>query len=72
MITGFETENKYRIRNALGQQVYFAAESKAHFSRHAYLKSYCLESKAVDSLQPCTHFNFSPSLLIFIFEKFKQ
>jgi len=26
VITGFETENRYRIRNAVGQQVYFAAE----------------------------------------------
>ena len=26
VITGFETENKYRIRNSVGQQVYFAAE----------------------------------------------
>ena len=30
VITGFETENKYRVRNAVGQQVYFAAESKTH------------------------------------------
>ena len=28
VVTGWETENKYRIRNTLGQQVYFAAESK--------------------------------------------
>lgn len=26
VITGFETENKYSIKNAVGQQVYFAAE----------------------------------------------
>ena len=26
MFTGFETQNKYRILNSLGQQVYFAAE----------------------------------------------
>ena len=28
VVTGFETENKYLVRNTLGQQVYFAAESK--------------------------------------------
>ena len=28
VLTGFETQNKYRVRNALGQQVYFAAESR--------------------------------------------
>lgn len=26
LVTGWETENKYRVRNTLGQQVYFAAE----------------------------------------------
>lgn len=26
MVTNFETENKYRIRNTLGQQIYFAKE----------------------------------------------
>ena len=26
VLTGWETANKYRIRNTLGQQVYFAAE----------------------------------------------
>ena len=26
--TGFETNNKYKIQNSLGQQVYFAAEGK--------------------------------------------
>ena len=26
VITGFETENKYRVRNSVGQQIYFAAE----------------------------------------------
>ena len=28
VVTGWETENKYRVRNTLGQQVYFAAERK--------------------------------------------
>ena len=28
VLTGWETANKYRIRNTLGQQVYFAAERK--------------------------------------------
>ena len=28
VVTNFETENKYRIRNTLGQQVYFAKERK--------------------------------------------
>ena len=28
VMTGWETENKYRIMNTLGQQVYFAAERK--------------------------------------------
>ena len=31
MVTGWETENKYRVRNTLGQQVYFAAERKLEF-----------------------------------------
>ena len=26
VITNFETQNKYRVRNSLGQQIYFAAE----------------------------------------------
>ena len=29
VVTGFETENKYRICNTLGQQVYFAKEGKS-------------------------------------------
>ena len=28
VLTGWETQNKYRVRNTLGQQVYFASESK--------------------------------------------
>ncbi len=28
VITNYQTENRYRIRNALGQQIYFAAERK--------------------------------------------
>ena len=28
VMTGFETQNKYLVRNTLGQQVYFAAESE--------------------------------------------
>ena len=28
VLTGWETQNKYRIRNSLGQQVYFAAEGQ--------------------------------------------
>ena len=31
VVTGWETENKYRVRNTLGQQVYFAAERKLEF-----------------------------------------
>ncbi len=31
VMTGFETENKYLVRNTLGQQVYFAAERKNVF-----------------------------------------
>ena len=27
-ITGFETNNKYKVQNSLGQQVYFASEGK--------------------------------------------
>lgn len=27
VVTGWETENKYRVRNTLGQDVYFARES---------------------------------------------
>ena len=26
VITNFETENKYRVKNSLGQQIYFAHE----------------------------------------------
>ena len=28
VMTGFETQNKYKVCNALGQQVYFAAEGQ--------------------------------------------
>ena len=28
VLTGWETENKYKVRNTLGQDVYFAAERK--------------------------------------------
>jgi len=28
VVTGFETCNKYEIKNSLGQQVYFAREGK--------------------------------------------
>ena len=28
--TGFESNNKYKICNSMGQQVYFAAEGKYH------------------------------------------
>ena len=30
VLTGFETQNKYKVRNALGQQVYFAAEGEVN------------------------------------------
>ncbi|XP_065889151.1 phospholipid scramblase 2-like [Dysidea avara] len=40
VITGFETENKYRVRNALGQQVYFAAENS-----NCCLRQYCGPSR---------------------------
>jgi hypothetical protein len=33
VLTGFETANKYRIRNTLGQQVYFAAEQSDCLTR---------------------------------------
>jgi len=33
VITGFETENKYRVFNSLGQQVYFASEESGCCSR---------------------------------------
>ncbi|XP_020614655.1 phospholipid scramblase 2-like [Orbicella faveolata] len=32
--TGFETNNKYKICNAMGQQVYFAAEGNAASNRY--------------------------------------
>ena len=28
VMTGFETQNKYKVSNSLGQQVYFAAEGQ--------------------------------------------
>ncbi|KAJ3665705.1 hypothetical protein Zmor_001191 [Zophobas morio] len=34
VITGFETENKYQIKNSLGQQVYFAAEDSDFCTRN--------------------------------------
>ena len=40
ILTGFETQNKYRIRNALGQQVYFAAEDS-----NCCLRQYCGPSR---------------------------
>ena len=36
VFSGFETENKYRIRNTLGQDVYFAAEST-----YMYVRMWC-------------------------------
>lgn len=33
VLTGFETENKYQIKNTLGQQVYFAAEESPFCQR---------------------------------------
>ena len=36
VVTGWETENKYRIRNTLGQDVYFANESKRWMSVCTY------------------------------------
>ena len=39
VLTGFETQNKYKIRNSLGQQVYFAAESQ--FSRASFRTHFC-------------------------------
>ena len=30
--TGFETNNKYEIKNSMGQRVYFAAEGKKFIS----------------------------------------
>ena len=37
VITGFETENKYRIRNSVGQQVYFAAEGMTRYIVHLHI-----------------------------------
>ncbi len=45
VITNFETQNKYRIRNTLGQQVYFAAEGEFFdpvCSLHQQNPFYCL------------------------------
>ena len=40
VVTGWETENKYRVRNTVGQQVYFAAESKCTgYTVHIYTRS---------------------------------
>jgi hypothetical protein len=36
-ITGFETNNKYEIKNSVGQRVYFAAEGTTTFP-HACIK----------------------------------
>lgn len=40
LVTGFETENKYRIRNTLGQDVFFAAENS-----NCCLRQYCGPSR---------------------------
>ncbi|KFP77494.1 Phospholipid scramblase 2, partial [Apaloderma vittatum] len=34
VVTGFETNNKYEIKNALGQRVYFAAEDNDFCTRN--------------------------------------
>merc|ERR1711908_237228 len=33
VLTGFETQNKYKILNSMGQQVYFAAEESDRCTR---------------------------------------
>ena len=38
-ITGWESKNRYRIRNTLGQDVYFAAEGKYVYMCSAYCVS---------------------------------
>ncbi|XP_019864431.1 PREDICTED: phospholipid scramblase 2-like isoform X2 [Amphimedon queenslandica] len=40
IMTGFETQNKYKVRNSLGQQVYFAAEDS-----NCCLRQYCGPSR---------------------------
>ena len=49
VLTDWETKNKYRVRNTLGQDVYFAAEGKYH-----HLSCWLYYSV-------CTQFEFSVS-----------
>jgi len=48
-LTGFETENKYLIKNALGQQVYYAAEKSDCCARNCIGASRCFEMSILDN-----------------------
>ncbi|XP_041483617.1 phospholipid scramblase 2-like isoform X2 [Lytechinus variegatus] len=49
--TGFETANKYEIKNTVGQQVYFAAEDSDCCTRNCCGKSRCFDMKILDNTQ---------------------
>jgi hypothetical protein len=51
VLTGFETENKYVIKNAMGQQVYFAAESSDCLERQCCGPARAFSMAIIDNFQ---------------------
>ncbi|PIK38938.1 putative phospholipid scramblase 2 isoform X3 [Apostichopus japonicus] len=49
--TGFETANKYIVKNTLGQQVYFAAEDSDCCTRNCCGNARCFDMKILDNTQ---------------------
>merc|ERR1719341_30128 len=49
--TGFETANKYKVQNSLGQQVYFAAEDTDCCTRQCCGSSRPFDMKIMDNTQ---------------------
>lgn len=50
VITGFETNNKYEIKNAMGQRVYFAAEENDCCTRNCCGPSRPFTIKIIDNI----------------------
>ncbi|RMC02129.1 hypothetical protein DUI87_21293 [Hirundo rustica rustica] len=50
VVTGFETNNKYELKNALGQRVYFAAEDTDCLTRNCWGPSRPFTIRIIDNL----------------------
>ena len=60
VVTGWETENKYRIHNTLGQQVYFAAESKSMHTGYTLHQDRIRMCRVCNSMKFETGWNLPP------------